>query len=265
MTVNPMDFADIGSMPIPGGGLPEQEVIGGFYGGGQPGGGPDGGIPYAPGMAPDPYYEGEEFDILRGLTTEDRVRLQQQLVAVGLASGVVYGEIDGGPSSGTVGAMRSLLAMANRAGEEWTATLGRIATNPAMQEDAKEFDPTPHIKPDYATISQKIKQTFREALGRDPDKYEMQQLAGELTGFYELEQEAATEFETLQFEASQTPGSQPVEAVQQVDPMSRFTEMFESKYANELDFVQDKAEGQVAGASVDSAVGLASRAARGAR
>lgn len=260
MTANPMDFADIGSMPIPGGGLPEQEVIGGFFGGGQPGG--PGGVPYAPGQEPDPYYEGEEFDILRNLTTEDRVRLQQQLVAVGLASNVVYGEVDGGPSSGTVGAMRSLLAMANRTGEKWESTLGRIATNPALQEEAQEFEPKPFIRPDYATLAQEVKATFRNRLGRDPDQYEMQQLTGEITGYYAQEHEAANEFAQIQHEQANTPGVQPGGSVGSVDPAARFAELFDQKYRHELDFVEDKEDAVLSRQVVESGASTLSQMSR---
>lgn len=227
-------FEDVVNAPMPTAG--PGDVIGGFaaprdtrY--------PD----HLVGGAPNVYHAGDEFDILRGLTTENRVRLQQQMVALGLASDVVYGEIDGGEGgkSGTLGAMRELLAMANRQGEPWEATLGRIATE-GEQHAANAFEPEPYLAPDYATLSQRVKSTFREALGRDPDDYEIQQLASELSGFDALAHEREQELTGMATEQRAQPGRQGGGSVQGVDPLARFQELFEERYSGELDFVEDK-------------------------
>lgn len=193
------------------------------------------------------YFKGDEFSILHDLPLEKRVELQEQLVALGLASSIIPGD-PGDPESLT--AMERLLTLSNRNGERFNQTIARLTKLKAAgvwkpEGPDSALDSRPYLKPDYATMAQKVKQTFRETLGRDPDLYEMQQLAGELTGFFEMEHEAATEFEQLQHEAAVTPGSQPGGTVQTVDPMSRFAELFESKYKHEIDFVEDKEQAQV--------------------
>lgn len=203
------------------------------------------------------YFVGDEFAQLAGLPLEQRVLLQEQLVALGFASNIIPGD-PGDPES--LAGMKALLSLSNANGERYSETIARLTK---LQEagvwkaegaSAADFDPRPYLKPDYDTISQKVKQTFRESLGRDPDLYELQQLAGELTGFHELEYEAATEFEQLQHESSITAGSQPAGIVERQDPAASFAELFERKYKHELDFVEDKAQAQVSRATVESGV-----------
>lgn len=193
------------------------------------------------------YYDGDEFSQLEGLPLEQRVLLQEQLVALGLADNIIPGD-PGDPES--LAGMRALLSLSNANGERYSQTIARLTKLKAAgvwqaEGAGTDFDARPYLKPDYATMSQKVKDTFRSTLGRDPDQYELQQLAGELTGFFEMEHEAATEFDQLQHEASVTAGSQTPGPAQQVDPMSRFAELFETKYKHELDFVEDKEQAQV--------------------
>lgn len=207
------------------------------------------------------YYAGAEYDILRGLTTEDRVRLQQQLVALGLANNVVYGEIDGGETGtgGTLGAMRALLAMANRAGEEWQSTLGRIATNPEMQAQAGGLvgsDRQPYMAPDYASMAQEVKNVFRKRLGREPDQAEMAELVGEIQGWDRQSFDAGTQPDI-------GPDGLPAAEGTRVDPLARFQEEFDRRYSGELDFIEDKASAVVARESVEQSTALASSMARG--
>lgn len=260
------DYADIMALPPPGAAAPV-DVIGGYsavLNAGRtplPEAGPgtiglDVGIR---GVNTEVYFAGDEIAELRALTTEDRVRLQEQLVAVGLASEVFYGEID----EATVRGFASVLAMANRSGDNWRATLGRLATSSsAEREAAQEFEPQPYLKPDYATLAQRVKQTFRDELGRDPDDYEMQQLTAELSGFDALAYEREQELAAMAHGQQVTPGVQAGGAVTAVDPLSRFREIFEQRYAGELDFVEDKKEAAETQGFMEGVAGTVAGAAR---
>lgn len=264
-----MDFADIEGAEF--GGPVQREIIGGFdgFGGDNPNLGgsgqnaPAGGRRSA-GEGPQPYFLGDEFAILKGMTTEDRVRLQQQLVALGIASDVTYGEIDGSDSGagGTLGAMRRLLAMANASGDDWTNVLARIATQPAMQEGIDEYEPAPFLQPDYATLAQDVKRTVRERLGREPNDYELQQLTGEMSGFYADEYAAQEEFRRIQHEAQTTPGVQGGGTVGRVDPMARFRQLFDEKFGAELAEPDKERQAQLSQESVQGGTRMVAEASR---
>lgn len=206
------------------------------------------------------YYSADYVNTLwKGLPLEDRIRLQDSLVTLGLTRAAIPGEFD----DGTISGITQLLSLSNRSGTTWRATIGRLRDLEskgllAAQESAQEYEPRIYLQPDYASIAEDVKAIVRERLNRDPDRYEMQQLAGELSGFYALEHEAATEFEQLQHEQQTTPGVQAPGPVSRVDPLSRFKQLFEKKYAHELDFVEDKKDAIRSREAVDAAVNLAS-------
>lgn len=270
------DFADIAGAPPPGQMLaPQAELIGGDYGGTvtgdpflQPDGSMTGPLALREGSTGYTYYEGNQYDILKALNTEDRVRLQQQLAAIGLATNPVYGEID----DATVNGMSKLLAMSNRAGTTWEATLNRIATNPAMQDQLggaggagqPEFDVPTYLAPDYASLAQDVKATFRQRLGRDPDQGEMAQLIGELEGWHKGAFDAEVGAARQDFDNRLAEGEQAGGTVRQVDPMSRFQEMFDRTYANELDFVEDKEAAVESREITQQTTGTLSQMSRGA-
>lgn len=247
------------------GGPSAQEVIGDFSAVDPASEGGPGGIPYAAGQAPVVYYAGDEFNVLSAKPMEERVRLQEQMVALGLLSSPVYGELD----DRTLGGFRALLSMANRTGDTWENTLNRIATNPLMLDAAQNqsnepvFQPTPYMAPDYATIAQRVKQMFREQLGREPDQAEMAELSGELQGWSKQAWNAEVEVEEGAFDMRSADTTQPAVQGQQVDPMSRFQELFDSKYKGEMQFVDDKQSAQVQRQAVEGGAATVSQMARG--
>lgn len=263
------DFADIVGAPPPGQVAPQAELAGGFYGGTvsgepflQPDGRMTGPLALSPGSTGATYYQGDEFGILKGLTTEDRVRLQQQLVAVGLTSNPAYGELD----DPTIKGMSKVLAMSNRAGTEWQDTLNRISTNPLLQEEAggPAFDPPPYLQPDYATIAQEVKGFVQNRLGRDPDQGELAQLTSEWLGWDRQAHDVEVGAARQNFGNRQAEGEQSGGTFRQVDPMARFKEAFESKYANELDFVEDKETAVRSRQTVEQGTNTLSQMSRGA-
>lgn len=191
----------------------------------------------------DGYRAGDEVQILNRLTTEDLVRVQQQLIRYGFISEARMGKLD----DDTVKGFKSLLSIANREGKQWTMVMNDLRN---LEEDglleefgpggggggaAPVFEAPAYLAPDYATLAQEVKGLFRRDLGRDPDDSELAALTAELDGFaraaYDQQVEAArAEFDGRGAEHSGT----------QVDPAARFREMFEERFASELDFVEDK-------------------------
>lgn len=253
-------FADIEGAPPPGAAaaMPQAEVVGGIYGGtvsGEPMFQPDGRMtgPLAlnEGATGHTYYEGDQFSILKGLNTEDLVRLQEQLAAVGLAANPLYGEVG---DESTLNAMSKLLSLANRSGTSWDATLTRLSTNPRLQEEAKEpeFEEPTYLAPDYASIAQRVKGMFRDQLGRDPDQGEMAQFTAELQGWDKDNFNAQVAADRADFEG------EGGGTVQSVDPVARFQERFEQVYKPELNFVRDKGRAVETREQVEASTGLLS-------
>lgn len=219
---------------------PQGEVLGGFWGGDTRRLGGPGGVPYRPGMAPVVYHEGDEFSHLRNMSTEELARFQDTLVTTGLVREVIPGRLD----DSTAGAMQMLMSVANRQAVKWQDVLDGIVSAGGLasaQEEAREFEPGPYLAPDYASLAQTVKDTFRQRLGRDPDEGEMAQLVGELQGWDRQRYGAEVAADRMAFEQGEEPGEQGGGTVQGVDPLARFREAFESNYREELDFVEDKA------------------------
>lgn len=190
-----------------------------------------------------PYSADYVTGLWEGLPLEDRVRLQDRLVGYGLTSKVVPGELD----DGTLDGIGRLLGMSNRAGTTWQATLGRLEDLEAQglldaAQREQPFEAQPYLAPDYATMAQTVKDMFRQRLGREPDQSEMAQFQAELTGWDRMGYEAEQDLQRIQHEQAQQPGAQAAPTGRAVDPLARFQEVFESRYANELDFVEDKAD-----------------------
>lgn len=208
------------------------------------------------------YYRAQDVETLwRALPLEDRVRLQDSLVALGLARQVIPGEFD----DGTVDGLTRLLSLSNRAGTRWQATIGRLRSleeQGLLEGEQQQYEPAPRLTPDYDALAQDVKATFRQRLGRDPDDYELQQLTGALTGFYANEHEAAEELRRIQHEQATRPGVQVGGTVQGVDPMAKFRQMFEQQYDAELDFVEDKQQAAETEQIMQQTANTVSRAAR---
>jgi len=199
----------------------------------------------------EPYFEGDDFSVLSSMNTEQLARFQDVAVSMGLVREVIPGRMD----DNTLKAMGSLMALGNRQRVPWQNVLDGIMKSGGLDGSggAESFDAPTYMAPDYATLAQEVKATFRKRLGRDPDESEMANLVGELQGWDRASYEAQVEGAEANFGAQQQAGSQGGGTVRQVDPLARFQEVFESKYANELDFVEDKQTAQESRAAVQSA------------
>lgn len=186
------------------------------------------------------YYEGQETEILRSLSTEQRARLQEQMVALGLTSRVVYGEVD----DGTIAGFRSLLAMSNQKRERWQSTLSRIVTR-AEQEGVFEDAPTEVYRPpNYEAAAQDIKTMFKDYLRRDPTEAELALLGEKLMSLHRQgfdDDVAATDMQ-----ADNVGAGRVIEGPAQRNYMAEFRAHMEQKFAGEREVVEDVDERQQA-------------------
>lgn len=244
--------------------LPEADPIGGFFAG--PAGpiNPQGEFvgPYrqqSPESIGGAYHEGDDLEILASMNTERLARLQDALVANGLVREVVPGRIDENTRKG----LSTLMALGNRQSVTWQSVLEGITRSGGLagaEEAADKFDPAPYIKPDYASISQSVKQTFRDELGRDPDESEMEEMASFLGGMTRQQYERDVELSRMEWERENgmTPeDAGPVEGTA-IDPMARFQEQFEKVYRHERQFVEDKEAAVGSREQVGASTGLLS-------
>ena len=219
-------------------GLPQQEQAGDSAAGGW-----------------EPYYEGADFDMLRNMSTEELARFQDAAVANGLTREIVPGHID----DGTISGMQTLMALGNRQSTSWQTVLDgivEIGGVPGSGAGGDEFDPKPYLAPDYATLAQQVKSTFRQRLGREPDQAEMAELVGELQGWNKGAYDAEVQYGQAQFDDDDgIPGvEEPPQELDNVDPVSRFQELFDERYSGEIDFREDQAAAPGRRASVQGAM-----------
>lgn len=244
--------------------LPAPDPIGGFFAGPAAPHNPQGEFvgPYVqqtPDSTGGAYHEGDDLEILANMNTERLARLQDALVANGLVSEVVPGRIDDNTRKG----LSTLMALGNRQSVTWQSVLEGITRAGGLssaQEAVETFDPAPYVKPDYATISQRVKQTFREELGRDPDESEMEEMASFLGGMTRQQYERDVELSRLEWERENgmTPeDAGPIEGTA-VDPIARFQEQFEKVYRHERQFLEDKESAVASREQVGASTGLLS-------
>jgi len=206
------------------------------------------------------YYEGADYGVLRRMSTEELGRFQDSLVANGLAREIIPGRID----DSTVGGMQTLMALGNRQSTSWSEVLEgiiRIGGVPGSGTDGDEFDPKPYLAPDYASLAQTVKSTFRQRLGREPDQAEMAELVGELQGWSKGAYDAEVQYGQAQFDDDDgIPGvEEPMQELSNVDPVSRFQELFDERYQGEIDFREDQAAAPSRRASVQGAADTIAR------
>lgn len=236
-----------GGDPI-GGYFPEDNVSDGPRPVGQPGG------PSLDGTntRSTAYVDGDDVRLLRELPEEQLRRLQDLLVAVGYAPSVTPGEID----DGTVAGFRRLLAVANRNGEPWEATLQRLEhklDTGEIDDQSEEgqrpgfVEPT-RLAPNPDRIREDIEKFGRERLGRDLSPEEVEHLAGTLEELEEADYQRRVEAARGEFEAEsearETGQDQPATEADEFGSevvASEFGQHFDERYAPEIDR-QDRVE-----------------------
>lgn len=220
--------------PGPGVG-PQESAIGGFvalenlnpvaFAGG----------PIAPALLPDRapiYMEGDEFVELDGMAPELIWDLQSQLAALGIARGMLPGELD----NATLNGFKSVLGMANRSNKRWRPLLDELI----IAKDEGRFDgfgfaeeraPVALPARDPAELREYVRASMKQLLGRDPEDGELAELGAVLAGADAQASRNAMEF------ADEYAGAAPGEGVvkQEVNAEARLLEHMRQRYSGELE------------------------------
>jgi hypothetical protein len=198
------------------------------------------------------YFEGDEL-APQSLDPAAIIHLQKRLVAAGLMDEGDY--YAGYWTDVTAAAYKTVLGVANTNGTTPTVALTElIRTLPQSVKDQRarakqleKFQADPYIKPDYATLVQRVKGVFRSDVGRDPTAAELSELTRVAGGFDRQSFDAFTEEQRFAFNRAQgitppalTIGGPPATPVgtptfQDVDPAARFREFFERRFKPEID------------------------------
>lgn len=127
--------------------------------------------------------------------------------------------------------------------EQW---LEEVAANPLPPEQPVGFTQPVYLAPDYATLSQNVKNVFRTQLGREPEPYEMGDLIRQLEIDHYADYQSQVDAARMEWEArqraSETGQEQATGTVQGVDPFSRMKEYFDKQYGPERERAEDVAE-----------------------
>ena len=180
---------------------------------------------------PPRYFEDYEYTPAN-LPPVERSALQERLVAAGLiAPGQQY--LNGEWDDVSVGAFSGLLALSNRNGFTWDQQLKVLEnTTPANRP---QFEAQAFLRPDPAATRQSIRSLMREMVGedRDPSPDELTRLTSVFESFQQQAHDAATAAGRAAFDAQQEGEAAPA-VVQDVDPVARFQEYMQDKYAPEV-------------------------------
>lgn len=210
---------------------------------------------------------GDAESILRGMDPGLVARLQDRLIGAGFMSGGAFGV--GSPvDEKTVDAFKGLLGYANSQGSSWEAALAnaeQMAEELGLDgngDDRAPFVAPTYVAPDYATLAQRTKSMLREELGRDPDESELALFTAEMSGWdreaFDVEAAAAR----AEWEAAED-GRDASPTAQAVDPVARFKESFEKRFAGELRGIQRTAEATETNETVRGAVSTLSQMSGG--
>lgn len=191
---------------------------------------------------PARYFEGDELNP-SGMNGQIIIRLQQQLIAAGLLEEdeVWMGTWD--PASQQ--AYKTVLGLANAAGKTADEMVVQLAASlpqsikdqRAKREELHSFHPDPYLKPDKATLRQKVQDLFRSEVGRDPRPGELTQYVAQLEAddrasyevqtamareaFYAANPDAAPQPPTLNI-SGDSATRVPQTTFQGIDPLARF-------------------------------------------
>ena len=166
------------------------------------------GTAYVPETVSPLYLEGDQWGMFSGKSVEEIAQAQLMLIDAGL---VKPSDLEGIGHWGLVeaNAMTALMTEANGHGITWLEAADRrveaISKLPEPTDEdvvdpvtgAGGFNatlPIPPVEtfnvPDYATLKQQARSLFRDALGRDPQGYELALFADSLLADYQAEAEA---------------------------------------------------------------------------
>ena len=104
----------------------------------------------------------------------------------------------------------------------------------------------PFEEPDYDSLTQEVKRSFRTQLNRDPVAWELALLADNLNGNYRSQYDAQVVGLKAEFEAGNRailrggPTVEGTASIESVDPLSRLLEEIEERYAAELELGESR-------------------------
>ena len=197
------------------------------------------------------YLEGQHINRFIDMPGESFASVQKQYEAMGIGySAGEYSKFD--PEFMRV--VNTTMAYANlnyeAAGDGFERAMADFANNPKLASQwlrgsrgggtSRVWRPPAYLSPDYAELSQAVKATFEQKLGRAPSKAEVTLLSNKMKADHRGEFDAQVEGQRLQFFGS---GGHDAGTVQDVNYAARFQEDFENKYTNELGTI-DRADMQ---------------------
>ena len=190
---------------------------------------------------------------LNTLTDEEVHNFQLMMVDAGL-----IGEFDYFPGvrdEATEKAMEAVMGQGNVDGSNWQTAarfyqqLGlkqkELAKQAALK--ARTFVQPAYVAPDYATLSQAVKQTFETLVGRDPHDSELAVLADQMNKDYRKQYQAEIAAQRSEFDAQGraivNETDQAAGTFQNVDPTARMIEAIEKKYGPEIEGEEKEDQG----------------------
>jgi hypothetical protein len=179
------------------------------------------------------YFEGDDW-VPASLPPVQIAELQRRLVAAGLIpKGAEYR--NGYWDDVTQNGFRVLLAESNASGFTYGQTL--TLRESAERENRPQFQAKPFLAPDPATIRQNAREWVKSNIGDDRavamGDDELDRLVSVASGFDRSAYEQQTSAERAAFDAAQENTGGGGE-MQSVDPVARFQEFLQEKYAPEI-------------------------------
>ncbi len=187
------------------------------------------------------YLAGENVNMFIDMPNEDFAGYQRKFEQMGVYKAPEYGKFD----PNLIRVINSTMAYANHNYEAspvgFDQAIGDMLNNKALASawlggssgggTSRVWRPPAYLSPDYAELSQAVKLTFEQKLGRAPSGAEITLLSDKMKADHRGEFDAQVEAQRLQFFGS---GAPDAGTVQDVNYAARFQEDFEGKYSDEL-------------------------------
>ncbi len=188
------------------------------------------------------YDDNDQWALFAGLSPEDVMSIQRQMVDVGAmdAEDVAWGYWGGADAD----AMQDWLTLANGRAEKWTDTPVKLLKEhyEYLSSLSGTTSQATYAAPSYQTLdpaqaNQTIKAVIRQQLGREPTEDELASLGEDLSQHHRDAFVADVEAERMQFAARQAEETTTADT-QDVDFESRFMENFEAGHEPEIESVR---------------------------
>ena len=203
------------------------------------------------------YFETDVRDVLDYLNPDTVIRIQEQMIRAGLVEGSIGGRqfSMGSRDEHTERALRYVMSQANNDGHTWMVSLAKLAIQgdedkEKADADSKQsaldalgpFRRNAYLAPDYATLANRAKKAMEDELGRPINDWELELLTDDMQGNYRKEHNASESVRRINYDADVRAIEQDLTAgdvvgggtVQDVDPIARFQETFDTQFENEI-------------------------------